>query len=388
MATRAKSGAKTGATYKPVLLGAAGALAAAVFAGGAVWPGADADAAAKAPDFARTAAASLKHWPKPVAAKLGKVIAAHEDKGAYAVFDADNTTYRHDLEEALLPFLEMKGVLTRESMAPSLKVIPFKDTAGHKESLYSYYNRLCEVDDQVCYPWAAQIFSGFTLKQLKGYVDELLAYDKPIPATYYENGKVTKTEVERPEFFPGMRELYKSLRAHGIEVYVVSAASEDLVRMVLADPKYGYGVKPQNVIGVGLQLKDRKTGRVTSSRKEIAEGRFTPKDRKRLAKYELTPNLWAPLTWYQGKPAAISTYIDEWKKPVLVAGDTPVSDGPMLFHSADVRHGGVRVWVNRKEKYLRQLDGMKRENAARQRELGQPVTADKRWLTVTPEQIG
>ncbi|QDQ11167.1 HAD family hydrolase [Streptomyces spectabilis] len=385
MAGRARGRAR--GRSRRAAFGLAGAVAAAVFAGGALWPGAGTADASRTGAEGRTAA-GLKHWPKPVAAELGEVIAANEHKGAYAVFDADNTTYRNDLEEALLPFLEMKGVLTRKSMDPSLKVIPFKDTATHKESLYSYYNRLCEVDDQVCYPWAAQIFSGFTLKTLKGYVDELLAYDKPIPATYYENGKVTRTEVHRPEFSPGMRELYKSLRAHGIEVYVVSAASEDLVRMVLADPKYGYGVKPGNVIGVGLQLKDPGTGRVTSARKEIAEGRFGPKDRARLARYELTPNLWAPLTWYQGKPAAISTYIDEWKKPVLVAGDTPVSDGPMLFHSADVQHGGVRVWVNRKDSYLKQLDAMKRKNAARQRELGQPVTADKGWLTVTPEQLG
>jgi phosphoserine phosphatase len=370
---------------KLAALGVAGVLAGAVAAGSALWPVSEAEAAGTS---AKTAAGELSHWPKPVAKKLGKVIAANDHKGAYAVFDADNTTYRNDLEESLLPFLEMKGLLTRETMDPSLEVIPFKDTAGHKESLYSYYNRLCEVDDQVCYPWAAQIFSGFTLKELKGYVDELLARKKPIPAEYYEDGKLTKTEVKPPEFSSGMRQLHKTLRAHGIEVYVVSAASEDLVRMVLADPKYGYGVKPQNVIGVALQLKDRKTGEVTSSRKEIAEGRFDGKDRAALAGRELTPNLWAPLTWYEGKPAAINTYIDEWKKPILVAGDTPVSDGPMLFHSADVEHGGVRVWVNRKDSYMAQLDGMKRENAERQRELGQKVTADKRWLTVTPEQIG
>lgn len=379
MAVKAKS--------KLAVLGTAGALTAAVLAGAALWPSTDAtaaDASAKTATAAAKASTELKHWPKPVATKLGKVIAKNGHKGAYAVFDADNTTYRNDLEESLLPFLEMKGVLTRKSMDPSLKIIPFKDTAKHKESLYSYYNRLCEVDDQVCYPWAAQIFSGFTLKQLKGYVDELLAYDKPIPAEYYEDGKLTKTEVETPEFFTGMQELYKSLRGHGIEVYVVSAASEDLVRMVLSDPKYGYDVKPENVIGVGLQLKDRKTGEVTSSRKEVAEGRF---DEKKLAGHELTPNLWAPLTWYQGKPAAISTYIDEWKKPVLVAGDTPVSDGPMLFHSADVAHGGTRVWVNRKDSYMKELDEMKKKNADRQRELGQKVTADKRWLTVVPDEI-
>ncbi|MEU4797478.1 HAD family hydrolase [Streptomyces sp. NPDC023327] len=369
---------------RPALIGAMGALAAAVLAGSALWPTDQASAA----DTSAATARELSHWPKPVAKRLGEVIAANDHKGAYAVFDADNTTYRNDLEESLLPFLEMKGVLTRKTMDPSLKVIPFKDKAGHKESLYSYYNRLCEVDDQVCYPWAAQIFSGFTLRELKKYVDELLAYGKPIPAEYYEDGKPTRTEVKPPEFSPGMRQLYRTLRAHGIEVYVVSAAAEDLVRMVLADPKYGYGVRPQNVIGVSLQLKDRGTGDVTTSRKEIAEGRFGEKERARLAGRELTPNLWAPLTWFEGKPAAINTYIDEWRKPVLVAGDTPVSDGPMLFHSADVEHGGVRVWVNRKDAYMKQLDGMKKENARRQRELGQKVTADKRWLTVTPEQIG
>ena len=42
---------------------------------------------------------------------------------------------------------------------------------------------------------------------------------------------------------------------NGIEVYVVSAASEELVRMVASDPKYGYNVKPQNVIGVSLLLR-------------------------------------------------------------------------------------------------------------------------------------
>lgn len=375
MAVRAKG--------KLAIFGTAGALAAAVFAGSALWPGSgEAEAAVSS---SRVASAELKHWPEPVAKKLGKVIAKHDHKGAYAVFDADNTTYRNDLEESLLPFLEMKGVLTRKTMAPSLKTIPFKDTATHKESLYSYYNRLCEVDDQVCYPWAAQIFSGFTLKQLKGYVDELLAYGKPIPAEYYEDGKLTKTEVEAPRLSRGMQELYKALRKHGIEVYVVSAASEDLVRMVLGDPKYGYHVKPENVLGVSMLLKDRKTGDVTSSRKEIAAGRFDP---EKLADRELTPTLWAPLTWYEGKPAAINTYIDEWQKPILAAGDTPKSDGPMLFHSADVRNGGVRVWVNRKESYMKELDEMKRSNAKRQKELGQKVTADKHWLTVTPEQIG
>lgn len=120
------------------------------------------------------------------------MIAANANKGNYAVFDMDNTSYRYDLEESLLPFMENKGLITRETMDPSLKLIPFKDTADHKESLFSYYYRLCEVDDMVCYPWVAQIFSGFTLKELKVQVDELMASGKPVPVSYFEGDVVKK----------------------------------------------------------------------------------------------------------------------------------------------------------------------------------------------------
>lgn len=88
-----------------------------------------------------------------------------------------------------------------------------------------------------------------------------------------------------------------------------------------------------------------------------------------------------------GKQAAILTYIDQWKKPVLVGGDTPSSDGYMLFHSVDVSKGGVHLWVNRKDKYMTQLNGMMKTNAEAQAKEGLPVTADKNWVVVKPEEI-
>ncbi|AIY40118.1 Phosphoserine phosphatase [Collimonas arenae] len=326
----------------------------------------------------------LEHWPAAAAEKLKSVISANANQGAYAVFDMDNTSYRYDLEESLLPFMEMKGLLTRDKLPPALKLIPFKDTPQFKESLYSYYQRLCEIDDQVCYPWVAQVFAGFTLRELKEQVDQLMTYGKPLPVRYYEAGELKTGEVQAPRLFRGMRELYQALMQNGIEVYVMSAASEDLARMLLADPKYGYNVKPQNVIGVSMLLKNRKTGELTTVRKLVTAGRYQP---DALQDYELTPTLWAPLTWFEGKSAAINTYIDEWKRPILVAGDTPVSDGPMLFHKTDVEKGGVRVWVNRKDKYMQQLNAMQQQNAARQKALGLPVTADKNWIVVTPDAI-
>ncbi|MFJ4141887.1 haloacid dehalogenase-like hydrolase [Pseudomonas sp. NPDC089734] len=326
----------------------------------------------------------LKHWPEPAAKALDAMIAANANKGNYAVFDMDNTSYRFDLEESLLPYMENKGLITREKLDPSLKLIPFKDTAGHKESLFSYYYRLCELDDMVCYPWVAQVFSGFTLKELKGYVDELMASGKTIPATYYDGDVVKKLDVEPPRVFTGQKELFNKLMENGIEVYVMTAASEELVRMVASDPKYGYNVKPQNVIGVTMLLKDRKSGELTTARKQITAGKY---DEKSNLDLELTPYLWTPATWMAGKHAAILTYIDQWKKPVLVAGDTPTSDGYMLFHGVDVNKGGVHLWINRKDKYMKQLDGMMKANAEAQAKEGLPVTADKNWVIVKPEDI-
>ncbi|ARU86817.1 phosphorylcholine phosphatase [Pseudomonas sp. M30-35] len=326
----------------------------------------------------------LTHWPAPAAKQLNAMIEANANKGNFAVFDMDNTSYRNDLEESLLPFMENKGLITREKLDPSLKLMPFKDTADHKESLFSYYYRLCEVDDMVCYPWVAQVFSGFTLQELKGYVDELMASGKPVPSTYYDGDEVKTIEVQPPKVFAGQTELYNKLMENGIEVYVVSAASEELVRMVASDPKYGYNVKPQNVIGVTMLLKNRQTNELTTARKQVSAGQY---DEKANLGLELTPYLWTPATWMAGKQGAILTYIDQWKKPVLVAGDTPDSDGYMLFHGVDVKKGGIHLWVNRKDKYMTQLNGMIRTNAEAQAKEGLPVTADKNWVIVKPDEI-
>lgn len=83
------------------------------------------------------------------------MIAANAYKGRYACFDMDNTLYCFDLEESLLPYLENKGILMREKLDLTLRFIPFKDTAIYNESLYSYYNCLCEVDNNICYLFAA-----------------------------------------------------------------------------------------------------------------------------------------------------------------------------------------------------------------------------------------
>ncbi|KAJ6441314.1 phosphorylcholine phosphatase [Purpureocillium lavendulum] len=315
-----------------------------------------------------TAGPALKHWPPEAAKALNAMIARNAHNGSYAVFDMDNTSYQFDLEESLLPFLENKGVITRDAMDPSLRIVPFKDTPSHNESIYSYYNRLCDIEDAVCYPFAAQIFSGIPLRDLKGYVDELMALNGTVPTTMFDGEDVVKVDVSPPKVFRGQVELYNKLMNNGIDVYVVSAASEELVRMVASDPKYGYN----------------SSGAVTSARKQIADGDYNEQANLDLV---MTPFLWTPATWKTGKWAAILSYIDEWKRPVLAGGDTPDSDGPMIFHGVDVERGGIHLWVNRKDKYMKQIDDMRTKFAADQKREGVPVTADKNWVVVTPKDI-
>ncbi|CAA9959139.1 hypothetical protein CFE70_002658 [Pyrenophora teres f. teres 0-1] len=331
-----------------------------------------------------TAKTQLKHWPAEAATALNRMIARNANQSNYACFDMDNTSYRYDIEESLIPFLDNRGILTREKLDPSLKLIPFKDTANVTESMYSYYNRLCEIDNFICYPWAAQVFSGFTLRELKGWVDELMSLNTTIPTAYWDGDSIVTTSINPPRIFRGQVELYNALMENGISVYVISASHEELVRMVASDPKYGYNVPPQNVIGVTTMLKNSTSGALTNARKQISAGTYNQTANLDLV---VTPYLWTPATWYAGKWAAILTYISEWKRPVLVGGDTPGSDTYMQFHGVDVGKGGVHLWINRTQAVYEKLEKEIKENTEEQKREGREVTADKNWVVVKPEEI-
>lgn len=334
---------------------------------------------------------NLTAWPKNIAEQLDNLTRSNAFSGSYACFDADQTSYQWDVEEATIAYLEMKNILTRERLDPALKLIPFLDTNEHKETFFSYYNRLCSVlDDNICYTWAAAVFSGLTLTELKTNVDEMLQSNTgntTINTVLSEsnNGVIVQTNynVPIPNFYRAQRELYNRLMANGIEVYVLTASHEELVRMVLADPKYGYNVKPQNVIGVSTLLKNNT--QFTTARKQIKDNTYDPKQNLNLV---FTSYLWAPQTMFVGKYGSLLTYISRWKMPILIAGDTPTSDGYMLLHAYNEARGTTRIWVNRKNSYLTLIQKMQDENAKQQEENQLKVTANKNWIYVIPSDLG
>ncbi len=321
---------------------------------------------------------TLAHWSAQDRSRIETVI-ANAPEGAYAVFDADNTIWRHDLEESLLPFMEERGELSPNTIDASLKPIPFRKG----ESLYGYYLRLCAIDDNLCYPWIAQVFSGHTLGELKRDVDALMARDEPIPVRYEKNGEVVSGVVERPQVFAAQRELIAALRAHGIHIYVVTAASEELARMILSDPQYGIDIAPQDVIGVTMVLRDPASGALTTARSQIAKGHFLDATypREKHMAMVMTPTLWAPNTWYEGKVAGIRKYIDAVRKPLIAAGDSP-SDWPMLFQAS-----ALRIWVERSAARTAALEQAKAQHAAQEEQLGQEPEAAQGWLIVPQKEL-
>ncbi|CAF1031111.1 unnamed protein product [Rotaria sordida] len=205
-----------------------------------------------------------------------------------------------------------------------------------------------------------------------------LAVAKVIFGQYNPGGRLPIT------IYPAsaQQELYNRLMANGIEVYVITASHEELVRMVLCDRKYGYNVKPENIIGITTLLKNGT--QMTTSRKQITDNTYNQKQNLNL---KFTFHVWSPQTALVGKYGAILTYISQWKMPIFVTGDTPSSDGYMLFHAYNQQRGTLRLWVNRRDAYLTLIKQMQNQHAKEQKKNELPVTADKNWMYVTPNDL-
>ncbi|XDZ52253.1 haloacid dehalogenase-like hydrolase [Neisseriaceae bacterium CLB008] len=327
----------------------------------------------------------LSAWPEDAATRLCALIQRHAHQGEYAVFDADQTCYQHDLTEPLLAYLERQGLISQDTLAAELKLLPFLNSIGAEpESLYSYYTRLCALDANIGYAWIAQSFAGLSLGQLKASLDAMLAAGQALPVRTWLNGNAQSGLSHPPRMVLGMQQLIAALQQHGIAVYIVSAGLEEAVRMLLADPQYGYHVPAEHVIGVTTLLRDPHTGDVTTARQRMAAGSYRTEN---LDQHHLTTQLLAPLTWAEGKVAAIKTHIDAVRQPILVAGDTPDSDGPMLFDATDLKRGGLRLFIDRSACAVQRLHIMQAQRAVQQAAAYLPVSAHDGWLLIAHQQL-
>ena len=311
----------------------------------------------------------LDLWPAPERHALEAML-RRSKAGDFAVFDADNTLWFDDVTESLFAWLAHTGQLSLDSLNPALRPLPYR--AG--ESIWSYYLALCALSTGVGYLWAVQVFSGFSPRELRAALHAMLASEAPVPATDLVDGEIVDVQIGLPRPFARMRELVAALEAADVRCWIVTASPEETVRLLACDPVHGVGIHPDRVCGVNLMMQT-KSGPDWGARAR-AEGR-SPWLSDTWLDARLTHHAIAPLTWYEGKVAAVRTWISTSQRPLLAAGDSP-SDIPMQLLVDPAR--GLRLRIR--------ADASHDARTAAALAARPGTGADGGWLTLTPEQLG
>ncbi|KQL44781.1 phosphoserine phosphatase [Brevibacillus choshinensis] len=284
------------------------------------------------------------------------------DKKPYVVFDWDNTSIMNDTEEALFvyqinhlaykltpeefgkvirtnvpegPFADgyknadgkqvtldaiatdlvsdykflyenYKGLKGTKSLEEVTATEPFLD---FRTKLFFLYEAINETHStSIGYPWVLYLFTNMTVDEVHKLADASndVALGMAIQTETWTSPKALagKAGVVTASHTTGLRltsevgNLMNTFRSNGIDVYVVSASLEDVVRVFATLPKYGYNLPSENVIGMRLAIEN---GLITN---------------KYQANY--------PITVGHGKTEVIQSVLEKryGHGPIFIAGDS------------------------------------------------------------------
>ncbi|MDF2681789.1 MAG: phosphoserine phosphatase [Brevibacillus sp.] len=286
----------------------------------------------------------------------------HPDKKPYVVFDWDNTSIMNDTEEALFvyqinhlaykltpdefgkvirtnvpegPFADgYKNTdgeqVTLDAIATDLvsdykflyenykglkgtksleEVTATESFADFRTKLFFLYEAINETHStSIGYPWVLYLFTNMTVDEVHklaeasndvslGMAIQTETWTSP-KALAGKTGVVTASHTTGLRLTSEVGNLMNTFRSNGIDVYVVSASLEDVVRVFATLPKYGYNLPSENVIGMRLAIEN---GLITN---------------KYQANY--------PITVGHGKTEVIQSVLEKkyGHGPIFIAGDS------------------------------------------------------------------
>ncbi|EJL47290.1 MULTISPECIES: haloacid dehalogenase-like hydrolase [Bacillota] len=241
-------------------------------------------------------------------------------KKPYVVFDWDNTSIMHDTEEALFVYQinHLAYKLTPEEFGKVIRTNvpegPFSDAyknvdgkpvtldaiasdlvadytylyqnyeglkgsktleevkateqfADFRAKLYFLYEAINDThSNTIGYPWVLYLFTNMTIDEVHqlaevsndaslGMAIEKVTWTSP-KALAGKAGVVKASHTTGLRLTSEVANLMNTLRANGIDVYVVSASLEDVVRVFATLPKYGYNLPSENIIGMRLKTEN------------------------------------------------------------------------------------------------------------------------------------
>ena len=154
----------------------------------------------------------LTHWSEAHRQQIHQAIeGAKDNPHPFAVFDADNTIWKYDLIEALLAWMGNSGQIDLHALPTELLPVPLRDG----ETLISYYDFLHGIDLSLSYLFASQVFTGFTLSELRGATQLMMGQEADL-VVQIRNGEHRTVPV--PKIFPAQVELIHTLQKHGCQV--------------------------------------------------------------------------------------------------------------------------------------------------------------------------
>jgi HAD superfamily phosphoserine phosphatase-like hydrolase len=211
------------------------------------------------------------------------------DAKPFAVFDFDNTCIVNDIGEATFAYICGHELLRDRTLLGG------KDESGnyHERVFRTYHALLEEGKTKAAYMLCAKIFSGFTPGEAEATALAAIQEEgkkigsKMLYDIHIERGLVRNEKAMA---------LMEHLRAHGVNIWVVSASPEPSVRAAMRH----FGIEAE-LIGVRSALR----GGVFASELE------------------------QPMPIMEGKVDCIEKYIDAEHIPLLGIGDS-MNDLPML----------------------------------------------------------
>lgn len=221
----------------------------------------------------------------------------------YAVLDFDNTCIINDIGDATIAYLCEHKLLKDPAL---LENYTGSELNYGKAVLEHYYHLIKHGANHEHCAFASRCLSGFAVDEIPDLVEKVLEHEGPV----ITNKELFDTHVNKgiaPRDY--IHDLYKYATDHDINMWVVSASSEHIVRATISIlfPKW-------NVRVIGIQ-------------NNITDG-------------ALGPEITLPLSAGPGKLTHIKNTIDQNIKPLFVAGDS-MNDFAMLNYAQ------VPIVVNR-----------------------------------------
>jgi len=204
----------------------------------------------------------------------------------------------------------------RKDGLDALRATPeFLDFYSKMLCIYDAYGDTAGIGTEYSYTWALSFLANYSEDEIRGIArtairgqlaDSLSQVTVKGPAALKTKaGPIETTYRTGLRVHPEMQELMASLRAAGIDVYVVSASLKQIVEVFAGPGEFGYGVPRDHVIGMEL---------------DVQNGRFTTAYKPGWVKIQKA-----------GKTEAIQRVLAGRGAPILACGD---SDGDFEMLSA------------------------------------------------------